>query len=105
MLTKPLHLGVHDQIECAQTLASRFYTDPAILEIEKSRIFQRSWQLVGTLDHSCGEVNGAARTISDPESFFTAEVSDEPVVVVRDKQGTLRAFSNVCRHRAGPVAL
>src|SRR6267143_622291 len=105
MQTKPLHLDVHEQIECAQTLASRFYTDPTILEIEKSRIFQRTWQLVGTLSQSCGEVNGVKRTISDPESFFTADVAGEPIIVVRDKQGTLRAFSNVCRHRAGPIAL
>jgi choline monooxygenase len=105
MQTKPLHLDVHEQIECAQTLASRFYTDPAILEIEKSRIFQRTWQLVGTLSQSCGEVNGVKRTIADPESFFTADVAGEPIIVVRDKQGELRAFSNVCRHRAGPIAL
>src|SRR5579864_3028684 len=105
MLTKPLHLDVNEQIECAHTLASRFYTDPTILEIEKARIFHRTWQLVGTLNQPCGEVNGAKRTISDPESFFTADVAGEPIIVVRDKQGTLRAFSNVCRHRAGPIAL
>jgi len=105
MITKPLHLDVNEQIECAQTLASRFYTDPAILAIERSRIFQRTWQLVGTLGQGCGEVNGVARTIADPESYFTAEVAGEPIIVVRDKQGTLRAFSNVCRHRAGPIAL
>jgi choline monooxygenase len=105
MQTKPLHLDVHEQIECAQTLASRFYTDPAILEIEKSRIFRRTWQLVGTLSQACGELGGVLRTIADPESFFTAEVAGEPVIVVRDNQGTLRAFSNVCRHRAGPIAL
>jgi choline monooxygenase len=105
MISKPLHLDVHAQIECAQTLASRFYTDPAILAIERGRIFQRTWQLVGTLSHACGEVNGLARTIADPESYFTAEVVGEPIIVVRDKQGTLRAFSNVCRHRAGPIAL
>jgi choline monooxygenase len=105
MQTKPLHLDVHEQIECAQTLASKFYTDPAILEIEKARIFRRTWQLVGTLDHACGEVNGVPRTIADPESFFTADITGEPVLIVRDKQGTLRAFSNVCRHRAGPIAL
>jgi choline monooxygenase len=105
MTTKPVHVDMHEQIECAQTLASKFYTDPAILEIEKARIFRRTWQLVGTLDHSCGEVNGAKRTISDPESFFTADLAGEPIIVVRDKQGTLRAFSNVCRHRAGPIAL
>src|SRR5229473_1572606 len=105
MQTKPLHLDVHEQIECAHTLASRFYTNPAILEIEKSRIFQRTWQLVGTLSQSCGEVNGVKRAISDPESFFTADVAGEPIIVVGDSQGTLRAFSNVCRHRAGPIAL
>jgi choline monooxygenase len=101
----PLQLDVNEQIECAQTLASRFYTDPSILETEKARIFRRTWQLVGTLNHACGEVNGVNRTIADPESFFTADVAGEPIVIVRDKEGTLRAFSNVCRHRAGPIAL
>jgi choline monooxygenase len=100
-----MRLDVNEQIECAHTLASRFYTDPAILDVEKARIFRRTWQLVGTLDHACGEVNGLKRTIADRESFFTADVAGEPVVVVRDKEGTLRAFSNVCRHRAGPIAL
>jgi choline monooxygenase len=102
---KPLRLDVHEQIECAHTLASKFYTDPAILEIEKTRVFLRTWQLVGMLGHECGEVNGVKRTIADAESFFTTEVAGEPVLVVRDKQGVLRAFSNVCRHRAGPIAL
>src|SRR5215472_4107643 len=99
MTTKPLHLDMHEQIECAQTLASRFYIDPAILEIEKRRIFQRTWQLFGTLHQSCGELNGTKRTISDPESYFTGDVAGEPVIVVRDKKCELRAFSNVCRHR------
>lgn len=101
----PLKLDVNEAIECAQTLASRFYTDPHILKIEREKIFRRTWQLVGALDHPCGDVNGIRRTISDPESYFTADVAGEPVIVVRDKQGTLRAFSNVCRHRAGPIAL
>ena len=105
MNTKPLQLDVNEQIECAHTLASKFYTDPAILDIEKTRIFLRTWQLVGTLSHPCGEVDGVKPTIADPESFFTADVAGEPVIVVRDKQGVLRAFSNVCRHRAGPIAL
>ena len=105
MQTKPLQLDVNEKIECAQTLASRFYTDPAVLDVEKARIFRRAWQLVGTLSQSCGEANGLKRTISDPETFFTADVVGEPIIVVRDKQGILRAFSNVCRHRAGPIAL
>jgi choline monooxygenase len=103
-LPQALRLGVDEQIECAHTLASRFYTDPAILDVEKARIFRRTWQLVGTLDHACGEVGGVKRTIADPESFFTADVVGEPIVVTRDQQRVLRAFSNVCRHRAGPIA-
>jgi choline monooxygenase len=105
MTTKPLHLDMHEQIECAQTLASRFYTDHAFLEVEKARIFRRTWQLIGTLHQPCGEWNGSKQTISDPESYFTVDVAGEPVILVRDKQGELRAFSNVCRHRAGPIAL
>jgi choline monooxygenase len=105
MTIYPLKIDVHEQIECAHTLASRFYTDPAILEVEKKKIFLRTWQLVGALTQPCGESNGVALTISDPETYFTAEVAGEPVVIVRDKQGTLRAFSNVCRHRAGAIAL
>jgi choline monooxygenase len=101
---KPIQLDVNERIECAQTLASRFYTDPSVLETEKAKIFRRTWQLAGTLAQPCGEVNGSKRSIADPETFFTGEVAGEPVVVVRDKEGTLRAFSNVCRHRAGPIA-
>jgi choline monooxygenase len=104
MNPKPTRPDVNPQLECAETLASRFYTDPAILALEKERIFRRTWQLVGSLNQCCGEVSGKKRTISEPETYFTAEVSGEPVVVVRDKAGTLRAFSNVCRHRAGPIA-
>jgi choline monooxygenase len=104
-MTRPrIHVDVNPQLECAETLASRYYTDPAVLALEKERIFRRTWQLVGTLSQACGEVNGAPRTIADAGAYFTVDVIGEPVVGVRDNAGTLRAFSNVCRHRAGPIA-
>ncbi len=104
MTKKPMHLDMNPQVECAETLASNFYTDPTVLAREKDRIFLHTWQLVGTLSQPCGELNGVKHTIADPESFFTFDVAGEPIVVTRDKSGTLRAFSNVCRHRAGPIA-
>ena len=104
MTTPPLHFDLHSQLECAETLASRFYTDPAVLAREKKDVFLHTWQLVGTLSQPCGEINGLKRNIADSESFFTVDVVGEPVVVTRDKSNTLRAFSNVCRHRAGPIA-
>src|SRR5271167_1032338 len=104
MTNEPFQLDVNPQLESAETLASRFYTDPAVFTLEKERIFRRTWQLVGALSQPCGEFQGVQRTIAEPETFFTFDVAGEPVVVTRDKSGTLRAFSNVCRHRAGPIA-
>jgi choline monooxygenase len=104
MTTQPVRVDVNPQLESAETLASRFYTQPEVLALEREKIFRRTWQLVGTLSHPCGETNGKPRTIADPESYFTADVAGEPIVLVRDAAGNLRAFSNVCRHRAGPIA-
>ncbi|HEY0321601.1 MAG TPA: aromatic ring-hydroxylating dioxygenase subunit alpha [Pyrinomonadaceae bacterium] len=77
----------------AATLPARFYTDARFLEEEKAKIFSRTWQLVGRTEQ-----------VREPGQYFTATVGDEPVVVVRGMDERLRAFSNVCRHRAGPVA-
>ena len=60
MTSNPIHLDVHEQIECAFTVASKFYTDPQILGVEQSRIFRRTWQLVGMLDHPCGPSSSVA---------------------------------------------
>jgi choline monooxygenase len=80
------------KIECAWTLASRFYTDPSILQEEKRRIFYHTWQMAGRIDR-----------LAEPGSYFTADVHGEPIIVARGLEGRLRAFSTVCRHRAGPV--
>ncbi|MBD0372819.1 MAG: Rieske 2Fe-2S domain-containing protein [Pyrinomonadaceae bacterium] len=77
----------------AYSLPSRFYTEPSVLEEEKMKVFQRTWQLVGRTEQ-----------VKEDGQYFTATVGDEPVVVVRGMDERVRAFSNVCRHRAGPVA-
>ena len=82
-----------ERIEYAKTLPSRWYTDPGVLEAETRRIFGRTWQLAGR-----------AEQVARPGQFFTTTVADEPVLVARGLDARLRAFSNVCRHRAGPVA-
>lgn len=77
----------------ATTLPSAYYHDPIILGQEKVKVFGRTWQLVGRLEQ-----------VAAAGDYFTATVADEPIVVVRGADESLRAFSNVCRHRAGPVA-
>jgi Rieske 2Fe-2S family protein len=69
-------------------LPARYYRDPAVLEAEWERIFGRSWLYAGREER-------AAR----PGDFFTLPVGGESVLVVRDRDGRLRAFHNVCRHR------
>ncbi len=88
-----LDFDLDKRLERAATLPSRLYVEPEVLELERRCIFYRTWQLVGRLDQ-----------VTEAGSYFTAEVVGEPLVVVRDRAGVLRAFSNVCRHRAGPVA-
>lgn len=77
----------------AETMPARWYTDPTFLELEKARIFWRTWQPVGHV-----------ASVLRPGDFFTCEVLGEPLVVTRGQDETLRAFYNVCQHRAGPVA-
>jgi len=88
-----LDFDFDQRIERAATIPARCYTDPAMLELEKRRIFCRTWQLVGRMEQ-----------VAEPGSYFTSDVVGEPVIIARDREGRLRAFSNVCRHRAGPVA-
>jgi phenylpropionate dioxygenase-like ring-hydroxylating dioxygenase large terminal subunit len=75
-----------------RSLPWSWYTDPAVLQLERERIFRRSWQYVG---HT-GDV-------PEPGSFAATTVGDVPVVLVRDRDETLRAFLNVCRHRGSIV--
>jgi choline monooxygenase len=75
-----------------RTLPWSWYTDPAALRLEQERIFRRSWQYVG----HAGEV-------AEPGSFAATRAGDVPVVLVRDEEGVLRSFLNVCRHRGSLV--
>jgi choline monooxygenase len=72
----------------ADTLPYRWYADDAVADAEREHIFRRSWQYVG---HT-GELDG-------PGSMFPTQVGGLPLVVVLDRDGELRAFLNVCRHR------
>ncbi|MEO1530675.1 MAG: ring-hydroxylating oxygenase subunit alpha [Pseudomonadota bacterium] len=65
------------------------YTDPRWYDYEKQAIFARTWQWVAH-----------AEKLRAPGSFVTATIAGRPIAVVRDREGALRAFYNVCKHRA-----
>jgi carnitine monooxygenase subunit len=76
----------------AQSLPAWIYRDPEFFEREKQAIFRNSWQAV------C-HVNDIPRT----GDFHTFEFFGESVVVLRGEDGAVRAFHNVCRHRAARI--
>ncbi|OZC04292.1 aromatic ring-hydroxylating oxygenase subunit alpha [Rubricoccus marinus] len=83
----------HAPIERAQTIPSAWYTDPRVLAFESEAVFASSWQFVTHTSR-----------VQASGDFVTATVAEDPVMVLRDGDGALRAFYNVCRHRGGPLA-
>src|SRR6185503_11020329 len=75
-------------LEEATTLPGRYYHDPVILREEQSRIFAKMWLCVGR-----------ESDLAHAGDYVTRAVGSESVVVVRDADGRLNAFFNVCRHR------
>ena len=76
-------------LEHARTIPNTWYTSPEVERLERNAVFARSWQVVGRREQ-----------VASPGQFVTADVAGEPVLVIRGEDGTLRAFLNVCRHRA-----
>src|SRR5262245_28609695 len=71
-----------------QALAREFSTDPGIYQLDLARIWRRGWLFAG---HTC--------QVKEPGQYFTFDVDDDSVIVIRDDAGALRAHHNTCRHR------
>lgn len=72
--------------------SARIYRDPEVFELEQARIFGRCWLF---LTHEC--------LIPNYGDFVTAKMGMDEVLVVRQKNGSIRAFLNICRHRGALV--
>src|SRR5262249_26420472 len=75
------------------TVSAAYYTSPEFLELEKQELFRKEWICLG---HE-GEIPRAG-------DYFTTDLADEPLLVIRGQDGNVRALSNVCRHRGNIVA-
>jgi phenylpropionate dioxygenase-like ring-hydroxylating dioxygenase large terminal subunit len=74
--------GVHREI----------YRDRSIFDLEMDRIFKQTWVYMAHVSE-----------IAEPGDYLTLRVGQEPVVLARSEDGTLRALVNRCRHRAAKV--
>jgi carnitine monooxygenase subunit len=92
-MTTRLDTDLRSQLEGGLTLPFSWYSSADVLAREQERIFKRSWQYVGVTDD-----------VAEPGQFFVHRVGEVPVVVLRDRQGELRGFVNVCRHRGHEIA-
>jgi carnitine monooxygenase subunit len=68
------------------------YHSPALTELEKKEVFGRHWQIAGHLSD-----------IPEPGDFLAFDFADERALILRDEEGTVRAFHNLCRHRGARV--
>ncbi|MEO5492591.1 MAG: aromatic ring-hydroxylating dioxygenase subunit alpha [Sphingomonas sp.] len=71
------------------SLPGWLYTDTEYFGVEMDRVIRPSWQIL------CHESQ-----VADPGDFHTIDYLGESVIVVRGEDGQVRAFANVCRHRA-----
>jgi len=76
------------------TLPGEYFTSEEIFRAERERIFHSSWLLAGHVSQ-----------LASPGSYFLFELDRESVVVLRDGDGTVRAFHNLCRHRGSRLCL
>ncbi len=78
----------------AASLPAACYVDPGLPARDRRAIFDRSWHLVA---HTC--------QLREPGDHAVADLAGLPVLAVHGDDGALRVMHNVCRHRAGPLAV
>ena len=82
------HRTVESYRQGAHTLPREYYTSPELLAEEIERIHARHWHCVGRVS-----------AVSKPGDFVQRTVAGESLIIVHGRDGALRAFFNICRHR------
>lgn len=78
----------------AKTIPSAWYVDPEFHALDRNAVMARTWQYVGP-----------ASRVAEHGDFMSDVIAGNPVVIVRDKEGELNGYFNVCKHRGGPLAM
>jgi phenylpropionate dioxygenase-like ring-hydroxylating dioxygenase large terminal subunit len=78
----------------ARTMPPSVYTSEEFYAFEKEAVFAREWLCLGHVSQ-----------IPVEGDYYTIQVADEPLIVVRDKNGRVRVMSAICQHRGFPVSV
>lgn len=78
--------------ESCETLPAWTYNNPEFHRLEREHIFKRNWQFVAHVSE-----------VPKPGDYTTLDVMGFRILVLRGEDGALRAFHNVCRHRAAQL--
>jgi len=92
ILTQAELASVRREYRAASLLPARAYHDPEILAWERDHVVRRDWVLVAREED-----------VPEPASFRLVDLDGENVIIVRGRDGVVRAFYNVCRHRGTAV--
>src|SRR5690348_1818397 len=76
----------------ARTLPGAVYTSQDVLRLEQNGIFARQWLCVGR-----------EADIAAPGDYFLKEIAGNSIICMRGRDGRIRAFYNVCRHRGSKL--
>ena len=74
--------------EQAHAMPKSVYTSDEFLQAELNNVFKKDWFCAGR-----------ASSLPNPGDYTTLELAGQPIMVIRDRDGQLRAQSNVCLHR------
>jgi nitrite reductase/ring-hydroxylating ferredoxin subunit len=83
-----LRANVATPFERARAMPKSVYVSEDFARAEQEHIFAKEWLCAGRAD-----------ALANPGDYMTMEISGEPVIILRDREGQLRGLSNVCRHR------
>ena len=74
------------------SLDRSFYTDPATFEVDFDQVWRRQWLFAGH-----------AGQVAAPGDYFTVQIGQESVIVIRDEADAVHALVNCCRHRGSRI--
>ena len=88
MLTAQILQAMKQPIEKAACMPGFAYCDPEFMKLEVARVLQRNWISIGF-----------GQQVASPGQIVPVSVAGQPLIMVRDSDGQLRVFHNICRHR------